>query len=98
MNLARKRRAAASAPAPQQGDQGMDDQGSDEQATDQPQSIQDDPKAMSLIHQLEQMGYTADDVASVMSADEDQDQDQGNDDMGDAATAAAPLQLPGLSR
>jgi len=33
---------------------------------DQPQSIQDDPKAMQLVDALKALGYTADDVAEAM--------------------------------
>ena len=53
----------------------------------QPKSIMDDPKAMQCVDELKQMGYTADDVAQAM----------GDDQMGggQAATQAAPLQIPG---
>jgi hypothetical protein len=57
----------------------------------QPKSIQDDPKAMGLVNQLAQMGYSADDVAQAM------DQSAGGSlDSGKEATAAAPLNIPGL--
>lgn len=57
----------------------MDDQ--------QPKSIMDDPKAMQCVDELKQMGYTADDVAQAMG--------DAQMDGGQAATAAAPLQIPG---
>ena len=59
---------------------------------DAPKSIQDDPQAMQLVDQLQQMGYTADDVEQAMGGGDDQAAMQG----GAAATAAAPLQIPGM--
>lgn len=61
------------------------------QQSDQPQSIEDDPKAMQLVDELKNMGYTADDVAKAMGDDGQQDQQQGS-----AATSAAPMQIPGM--
>ena len=60
---------------------------------DAPKSIQDDPKAMGLVNQLAQMGYSGDDVAQAM------DQAGGGGmgmDSGKEATQAAPLQIPGM--
>ncbi len=58
---------------------------------DQPKSIQDDPHAMQLVDQLQQMGYTAEDVEEAMN-------DVGDKGMqgGQEATAAAPLNIPGM--
>jgi hypothetical protein len=58
-----------------------------------PKSIQDDPKAMQLVDQLKQMGFTGDDVAQAMDGD---DQQQSDDQGGQQATQAAPLQIPGM--
>lgn len=88
------RRAARRADAAKSLTPAPTDPQTDDQGTDQPQSIQDDPKAMQLVDELEQMGYTADDVASAMTADNDQDDDFA--DAGDAATKAAAIQLPGM--
>ena len=56
-------------------------------------SIQDDPEAMKLVDQLSQMGYTGEDVEMAMGG-----MGGGADQMGAGkeATAAAPLQIPGL--
>lgn len=53
-------------------------------------SIQDDPKAMQLVDQLQNMGYTAEDVERAMQGGE-----PGQMDKGTEATQAAPLQIPG---
>ena len=60
----------------------------------QPKSIQDDPQAMQLVDQLKQMGFTGDDVAQAM--DGMGDQRASTAPGGQAATAAAPLQIPGM--
>lgn len=54
----------------------------------QPQSITDNPEAMQCVDKLKQMGYTTDDVAQAMDAD--------NGSSGQEATQAAPLQIPGM--
>lgn len=72
--------ASQSAPAPEAG-------------IDAPKSIQDDPKAMSLVDQLKAMGYTPDDVEQAMGGSEMDEQSQMG---GQAATQAAPLQIPGM--
>jgi hypothetical protein len=56
----------------------------------QPQPITDNPEAMQCIDKLQQMGYTADDVAQAMDADSGQDQS------GQQATQAAPMQIPSM--
>ena len=61
---------------------------------DAPKSIQDDPQAMQLVDQLKQMGFTGDDVAQAM--DGMGDQQASTAPGGQAATAAAPLQIPGM--
>jgi len=61
-------------------------------AGDAPKSIQDDPKAMGLVNQLAQMGYSGDDVAQAM----DQAGGEASMDSGKEATQAAPLQIPGM--
>jgi hypothetical protein len=69
-----------------------------EQDQDQPQPITDNQDAMECVDKLQQMGYTADDVAqafeSLSGEDQDTDQDASS---GAASTQAAPLQIPGLS-
>ena len=57
----------------------------------QPQSIEQDREAMKLVDQLKQMGYSGDDVAQAMDQDGGPSQDQGQ-----AATQAAPMQIPGM--
>jgi hypothetical protein len=64
----------------------------DQTQPDDPQSIENDPRAMQCIDELKQMGYTADDVAAAMGDDSDAD----TSDSGDAATQAAAIQLPGM--
>jgi len=61
-------------------------------AEDQPPSITDNPQAMRMVDQLQQMGYTADDVAEAMGGETDQQQGMTS---GQEATAAAPMQIPG---
>lgn len=79
-------RAASSSPAA--ADSGMDS-GSD--MGQSPQPIMDNPQAMKCVQDLQSMGYTADDVEQAMGGG-DQDAMQS----GSAATAAAPMQLPGM--
>jgi Holliday junction resolvasome RuvABC DNA-binding subunit len=55
----------------------------------QPKDITQDPKAMQLVDQLKQMGYTGEDVEQAMGGDQPQDQ-------GQQATSAAPMQIPGM--
>jgi hypothetical protein len=59
----------------------------------QPKSIQDDPKAMGLVNQLQQMGYTGDDVEQAMMG---AGQGAPGMDQGKEAAQAAPLQIPGM--
>lgn len=54
----------------------------------QPKSLESDPKAMALVDQLKQMGYSGQDVAQAMDGG---DQGQG----GMEATKAAPMAIPG---
>ena len=69
--------------------------GGQDAGQDQQPQITDDPAAMRLVDQLQKMGYTPDDVAGAMS-DMGGDDDQGQGGGGQEATAAAPLQIPGL--
>ena len=62
-------------------------------ADNAPKSIMDDPKAMKCVDDLKQMGYTAEDVEQAMGGSDTDDQSQMG---GQAATAAAPLQIPGM--
>jgi hypothetical protein len=57
------------------------------------QPITDNPQAMQLVDQLQQMGYTADDVAQAFDAES---QSQGGGDGGAMATKAAPMQIPSM--
>jgi hypothetical protein len=52
------------------------------------QPITDNPEAMQCIDKLQQMGYTADDVAQAM--------DSGQAQSGQQATQAAPMQIPSM--
>lgn len=65
------------------------DGGDDQQQGD---DIESDPEAMQAIDMLKQKGYTPDQVAQAMT-DDGGDQMQG----GGEATAAAPMQIPGMS-
>lgn len=56
---------------------------------DQPQEITDDPRAMKLVDELKQMGYTAEDVEKAMGGAGDEEQNVQQ------AAAAAPMQIPG---
>ena len=58
----------------------------------QPQSIMEDSKAMKLVDELKQMGYTADDVEQAMGGDEMQEAAP----MSQEATQAASLAIPGM--
>lgn len=58
-----------------------------------PQPITDNPQAMQLVDQLQQMGYTADDVSQAMDAE---DQSQGGGDGGAMSTKAAPMHIPSM--
>ena len=60
----------------------------------QPKSIMDDPKAMKMVDELKQMGYTADDVEQAMGGGDDQM--QGSAPTGQEATQAASLAIPGM--
>lgn len=69
-----------------------------DQTEDQPQddsqgkNILDDPKAMSLVDQLQQLGYTAEDVENAFQSEE-----QGSEQSSDSsASQAASLNIPGL--
>ena len=56
-----------------------------------PPPIEQNQKAMKLVDQLKQMGYTADDVEKAMGGGDDEQQQ----DSGAQATQAAPLNIPG---
>lgn len=72
----------------------MADSGSQpDSTTSAPQPITDNPQAMQLVDQLQQMGYTADDVAQAFDAER---QSQGGGDGGAMATKAAPMQIPSM--
>lgn len=57
--------------------------------------IMSDPKAMQLVDQLKQMGYSGEDVERAMG-DQEQQEQQPQSPTGMAATKAAPLQIPGM--
>lgn len=57
--------------------------------------IMSDPKAMQMVDQLKQMGYTGEDVERAMGGAEEQ-QEQPQSSTGMASTKAAPLQIPGM--
>lgn len=57
----------------------------------QPQPITDNPEAMQCIDKLQQLGYTADDVAQAMQSDSGQDQSQAA-----PPTKGAPMSIPGM--
>jgi hypothetical protein len=61
--------------------------------TDEPEqgSIEDNPKAMSLVEQLKQMGFTGEDVERAMSEGEP----EGGEGSGQDAVKAATMGLPG---
>ena len=61
----------------------------DPDADNQQPKITDDPAAMKLVDQLQQMGYTADDVSEAMGG---MDQEASG---GQEAAKAAPMQIPG---
>ena len=56
--------------------------------------IESDPEAMQAIDMLKQKGYTPDEVAQAMQDDQGQPDAGG----GPQATAAAPMQIPGMSQ
>ena len=90
--MSKVRSVNASMDAKSQGDikKNLPDATTDDQA--QPQDITQDAKAMDLVDQLKQMGYTGEDVEKAMG--DGMNMQQSPD--GAAAAKAAPLQIPGL--
>jgi Holliday junction resolvasome RuvABC DNA-binding subunit len=66
-----------------------DIQSANDPGADNQPKITDNPAAMKLVDQLQQMGYTADDVSEAMGG---MDQEASG---GQEAAQAAPMQIPG---
>jgi hypothetical protein len=79
--------------SPMDSSDGASDQATPSDGSTAPQPITDNPQAMQLVDQLQQMGYTADDVAQAFDAES---QSQGGGDGGAMATKAAPMQIPSM--
>lgn len=59
---------------------------------DGPKDIEQDAQAMDLVKQLQQMGYSGEDVERAMGGGDEQEQTQ---DQGAEAAKAAPMMIPG---